>query len=87
MAKMTSAGELRRLRDGISRRAVLTSRTRLLCPSGHGVQNVVDVFSGGVAKLACHCRREIEEGLKTQIAKLEQEVERDVERAKGMEEA
>jgi hypothetical protein len=77
---MSARVELRLLLEGMSRRSILSSRTRLFCAECQRVMAVVDVFSGGLCLLECKHRREIEEGVKARIAKLEHEVERETKR-------
>jgi len=69
------ARELHVLLSAISRHHLKRTKAKLLCPNGHGIQRVVDAFSTQT-KLACGCRRPVEQGLKERITKLEREVER-----------
>lgn len=74
----TSHQELRRLLRQVNRTSLLNSRTKLFCPTCKTPQLVVDAFGNFECKLACGHRREIEAGLKERIAKLEQEVNREI---------
>jgi len=81
----TARSELQRILASISRTQILRTRLKLFCGTCQRMEKVVDVF-GTVAKLQCSHRRELEEGIKARIAKLEHEVEREAERARGQEE-